>query len=84
MADIENAPDAENRRSTDNGLAASVPQRYSKGVLLAFVVISIVISVGFGTLAGVSLRSLNTGLGVFGGILGLFSISFGLFVRFRE
>ncbi|POR33114.1 Uncharacterized protein TPAR_06689 [Tolypocladium paradoxum] len=42
--------------------------------LLVFVATSIILSIGFGVLAGICQKSLDTGLGVFGAILGVIGI----------
>jgi hypothetical protein len=46
----------------------------NKLTLLVFVTTSIILSIGIGVLAGIYRQSLDTGLGVFGAILGVISI----------
>ncbi|KAH7120390.1 hypothetical protein B0J13DRAFT_680667 [Dactylonectria estremocensis] len=50
----------------------------NKLILLVFVATSIILSIGFGVLAGIYRESLETGLGVFGAILGVIGIVEGL------
>lgn len=46
----------------------------NKFTLIVFIITSILLSIGFGVLAGLCQESLDTGLGVFGAILGLIGI----------
>ncbi|KAH6975188.1 hypothetical protein BKA56DRAFT_688856 [Ilyonectria sp. MPI-CAGE-AT-0026] len=46
----------------------------NKSTLIVCIITSILLSIGFGVLAGLCQESLDTGLGVFGAILGLISI----------
>jgi hypothetical protein len=46
----------------------------NKLMLLVFVIMSIILSIGFGVLAGIWRQSLDTGLGVSGTILGVIGI----------
>lgn len=51
----------------------------NKPMLLVFVTMSIILSIGFGILAGICRQSLDTGLAVFGAILGVIGIVEGFF-----
>jgi hypothetical protein len=53
--------------------ALLVRLEHNKVILLVFITTSIILSIGFGVLAGINRQSLETGLGVFGAILGAIS-----------